>query len=309
MADYYPILRKAVDALDRPGRDNRYGVYERARRTIVSRLRGADTPWSDADVDAQVAALDDAARRIEQEFNSETASRMPVGEPAPAAIDPDAPVEPPRQRAAVSAASVPRWLLGGAAAAIVLIGLAATYVAYRDSGRPRSASPPAEAVASSAKGAQPVSAANDGAHASYVLRKQLVYYRTTHPAGTIVISLNQKVLHVVQANRVAIRYAIGVGPECAKLAGLFQVTDKVKQGGSNEVPPADAAPTPRRVASVTARYGPMALFFGERHAVHGTSEPTRIGLRASYGCLHQWNHDISDLYERVALNDRIVVAN
>ena len=27
MTDYYPILRKAVDALDRPSRDNRYDVY------------------------------------------------------------------------------------------------------------------------------------------------------------------------------------------------------------------------------------------------------------------------------------------
>ena len=46
MADYYPLLRKAVDALDRPDRDERYAVYERARRTVVNRLRGDDPPWS-----------------------------------------------------------------------------------------------------------------------------------------------------------------------------------------------------------------------------------------------------------------------
>ena len=146
----------------------------------------------------------------------------------------------------------------------------------------------------------------DGAQAPYVLRKQLVFYRTTHPAGTIVISLNQRFLHVVQPNQVAIRYAIGVGPECVRLAGLFQVTDKVRQGESGGAP---LGPSSGRVVSVQQRYGPMAVFFGEHHAVHGTKEPSRIGLPATYGCLHQWDNDIADLYERIALNQRVVVAN
>ena len=163
-------------------------------------------------------------------------------------------------------------------------------------------------VAAATTKAQPqdAQADADGAQAPYVLRKQLVFYRTTHPPGTIVISLNQRFLHVVQPNQVAIRYAIGVGPECVRLAGLFQVTDKVRQGESGGAP---LGPSSGRVVSVQQRYGPMAVFFGERHAVHGTSEPSRIGLPATYGCLHQWDSDIADLYERIALNQRVVVAN
>ena len=90
------------------------------------------------------------------------------------------------------------------------------------------------------------------------------------------ISLNQRFLHVVQSNQVAIRYAIGVGPECVRLAGLFQVTDKVRQGEAGGSP---LGPSSGRVVSVQQRYGPMAVFFGERHAVHGTSEPSPSACR------------------------------
>ena len=90
MADYYPLLRKAVDALDRPGRDERFEVYERARRTVVNRLRGGDSPWSDADIEAQIIALDDAVRRIEREFE-------PVPAAASAAAASAAPLRPSRR--------------------------------------------------------------------------------------------------------------------------------------------------------------------------------------------------------------------
>jgi len=307
MADYYPLLRKAVDALDRPGRDERFEVYERARRTVVNRLRGGDSPWSDADIEAQIIALDDAVRRIEREFEPEpaaarAAAAAPVTE-APATAPPDARAAPLR----VPAAGLPKWVLGGAATAVLLIALTAGYVAYRDLGRPPARDAAIVVAAAPTKGQpQDAQADADGAQAPYVLRKQLVFYRTTHPAGTIVISLNQRFLHVVQSNQVAIRYAIGVGPECVRLAGLFQVTDKVRQGEAGGSP---LGPSSGRVVSVQQRYGPMAVFFGERHAVHGTSEPSRIGLPATYGCLHQWDNDIADLYERIALNQRVVVAN
>ena len=308
MADYYPLLRKAVDALDRPDRDERYAVYERARRTVVNRLRGDDPPWSDAEIDAQILALDDAVRRIERELEPEPAAPPAATAPAaaPAVTPPAARAAPPR-----AATRVSKWVLGGAATAVLLIAVAGGYMAYRDQGRPRAEPPMRDAaavVAAVPTRAQPqdVPADADGAQAPYVLRKQLVFYRTTHPAGTVVISLNQRFLHVVQPNQVAIRYSIGVGPECVRLAGLFQITDKVRQGESGGTP---LGPSSGRVVSVQQRYGPMAVFFGERHAVHGTSEPSRIGRPATYGCLHQWDNDIADLYERIALNQRVVVAN
>jgi lipoprotein-anchoring transpeptidase ErfK/SrfK len=309
MADYYPLLRKAVDALGRPGRDERYTVYERARKTVVNRLRGGDAPWSDADIDAQILALDDAVRRIESELDPQPASAVepPVAVAATPVVEP---ADTPPARRRVAAAGLPKWVLGGAATAVLLIVLAAGYLAYRDQSR-RPADPllrDAAAVPAVPTKAQPQDTRPnaDDLQPSYVLRKQLVFYRTTHPAGTIVISLNQRFLHVVQPNQVAIRYAIGVGPECARLAGLFQITDKVRQGETAE---ASAGPSSGRAVSVKQRYGPMALFFGERHAVHGTNEPARVGRPATYGCLHQWNTDIADLYERVALNERVVVAN
>ena len=111
-------------------------------------------------------------------------------------------------------------------------------------------------------------------------------------SGSIVVSRNQRFLYVVQPNQVAIRYAIGVGPGCENLAGLFHVTDKQKppatQPGTFELP---------------------AVYFDPARAVHRTAEPARIGESTKAGCFQAWDSDIADLFERVQLNDRVIVTN
>jgi hypothetical protein len=77
MTDYYSILRKAVTDRDQPNEVERYELYERARRMVVSRLRGADPPWLDADIDAQLAAFDAAVARLESELKNDRVRPAP----------------------------------------------------------------------------------------------------------------------------------------------------------------------------------------------------------------------------------------
>jgi lipoprotein-anchoring transpeptidase ErfK/SrfK len=292
MTDYYSILRKAVTDRDQPNEVERYELYERARRMVVSRLRGADPPWLDADIDAQLAAFDAAVARLESELKNDRVRPAPQRRASVAPVE--RALQPPGAGAVASPSRRTRLAIVGVLVATLLIGLGVYYIPSRDYPRPQTSIRPAEPT-----------------QASYVLRKQHVYYRTTHPSGTIMISRGQRFLYVVQPNQVAIRYAIGVGPECENVVGLFQITDKVSRPGpgENQVRSIEGASPSNRKGEMEARFGPRALYFGGGHAVHGTEEPARIGQSASFGCFHQWNQDVVDLYDRVSLNERVVVAN
>jgi lipoprotein-anchoring transpeptidase ErfK/SrfK len=308
MTDYYSILRKAVADRYRPSEAERHEIYQHARQTVVSQLRAADPPWPDADVDRQVEALDVAIARVESEIEDgdgppppperasqedqrvERASRLPHGEPVAA----------PRRKTS--------WAIFGTSAALLLTGLGVFWLVARDPNVAPTPTGPAEPVRSAAVEPQrQEDSAADAPQASYLLRKQHVYYRTTHPPGTVMISRNQRFLYVVQPNQVAIRYAIAVGPDCVDVAGLFHITDKVDRPGRGEAQRGVSAASRR--GDVKPRLGARIIYFGDGHAVHGTTEPARIGESASFGCFHQWNQDIVDLYNRVPLNQRVVVAN
>src|SRR3954470_2889276 len=193
--DYYPLLRKAIAGLDQPDEPARYDLYERARQALVRQLRTADR--DDAEIDEQIAALRRAVARIERELAGEQTDRSaPAHAPAErhqrtperSLQQPHAPAaQPPRRRIGTA--------IGAALAVIVLVGISALYVGLRDRAPPAVASrgdTVRPAVAPTAASAGPDTGA---AQASYVLRRQRVYYRTTHPAGTVILSLNQRFLY------------------------------------------------------------------------------------------------------------------
>ena len=68
MADYYPLLRKAIDRLDQPSEAARYNVYERARQALVNQLRSAG--FVDKQLDEHLESLDGAVAQIEREFTN-----------------------------------------------------------------------------------------------------------------------------------------------------------------------------------------------------------------------------------------------
>ena len=61
-----------------------------------------------------------------------------------------------------------------------------------------------------------------------VYRPQLVFFRTTEPAGTVVVHTSERFLYVVQENNRAIRYGIGVGREGFQWQGLVKITRKAE---------------------------------------------------------------------------------
>jgi hypothetical protein len=80
MADYHPLIARAVEGLANNTADARRTLYERARAALVAQLRGIDPPLSEAEITRERLALEDAIRRVEAE-----AVRKARSEPRPAA--------------------------------------------------------------------------------------------------------------------------------------------------------------------------------------------------------------------------------
>ncbi len=68
MAEYYPLLRKAVGSLPNSTADTRRIVYERARKALIGQLRTLHPPVPDEDIEREAVELDRAIERIEMEL-------------------------------------------------------------------------------------------------------------------------------------------------------------------------------------------------------------------------------------------------
>jgi hypothetical protein len=67
MTDYYPLIARAVTALDKNTGEARRGLYERARSALVAQLRGLDPPLTEAEITRERLSLEEAIRRVEAE--------------------------------------------------------------------------------------------------------------------------------------------------------------------------------------------------------------------------------------------------
>src|SRR6185503_5086138 len=65
MADYYPLIARAVGGLDSNTGENRRALYERARGALVNQLRGVDPPLDEDEITRERLALEEALRRCE----------------------------------------------------------------------------------------------------------------------------------------------------------------------------------------------------------------------------------------------------
>lgn len=97
MADYYPLVAKAVAGLEKNTGEGRRMLYERARTALVAQLRGMnDPPLTEAEITRERLALEEAIRKVEAEAARRGRSDTPRPEPAAAKADagPDAPPAP-----------------------------------------------------------------------------------------------------------------------------------------------------------------------------------------------------------------------
>jgi len=87
MADYYPLVAKAVAGLEKNTGEGRRLLYERARTALVAQLRGMnDPPLTEAEITRERLALEEAIRKVEAE-----AARRGRDAPRPEAPPPAAP--------------------------------------------------------------------------------------------------------------------------------------------------------------------------------------------------------------------------
>jgi hypothetical protein len=67
MADYYPLIARAIGGLDKNSGENRRALYDRARSALVSQLRGVEPPLDETDITRERLALEEAIRKVEAE--------------------------------------------------------------------------------------------------------------------------------------------------------------------------------------------------------------------------------------------------
>ena len=67
MADYYPLIARAVSGLDKNTGEIRRQLYDRARAALVGQLRSVDPPLNESDITRERLALEEAIRKVETE--------------------------------------------------------------------------------------------------------------------------------------------------------------------------------------------------------------------------------------------------
>jgi hypothetical protein len=108
MAEYYPLLARAVTRLTTSTPETRREVYERARKALIGQLRGLQPPVAEADVQRENQALDDAIAQLEKELAGQSAApaaqtaapKAASREPPKAPVRPAPSVPPPRREGA-----------------------------------------------------------------------------------------------------------------------------------------------------------------------------------------------------------------
>src|SRR3954453_9620786 len=80
MADYYPLIARAIAGLDpsAPG-ESRRALYERARSALIAQLRSVQPPLSESEITRERLSLEEAVRKVESEAaqRAREASRGP----------------------------------------------------------------------------------------------------------------------------------------------------------------------------------------------------------------------------------------
>jgi lipoprotein-anchoring transpeptidase ErfK/SrfK len=142
-------------------------------------------------------------------------------------------------------------------------------------------------------------------------QRQLVFFRSNEPPGTIVVHTSERFLYVVQPNSRALRYGIGVGRDGFQWQGLLKITRK--QEWPDWTPPPEMIERqpylPRWMAGGPGNpLGARALYLGQTvYRIHGTNQPQTIGTAVSSGCFRLVNTDVIDLYDRTPVGTKVVV--
>jgi lipoprotein-anchoring transpeptidase ErfK/SrfK len=331
MPDYYAILWRALKKGDFGSAQWRNNVFQQSRQMLLAQLRAEQPPLSNTEIRLHADALESAIKTIQSEFvqNGGDARLRDVRafrQKTEFAVPPSAGSGP-------KAASFGLPQIVGVALAVLVAAIAAggyAFVASRHSNQ--AAAPSKVETANERPAAQPqpkprpvVATAADGdlapgidggssdADVPFFFRRQPVFYRTTHPVGTLIVDKQQHFLYLIQPNQVALRYGIAVGKPCAGVAGLRKVASKVEWPEWQ----APAEMVERKLAPAGTMKGGPGNPLGARlinlddgsTRIHGTNAPKTIGNSVTSGCIRLVNDDAVDLYNRVATGARVVFSD
>jgi hypothetical protein len=101
MADYYPLIAKAVAGLEKSTGEARRALYDRARSALVAQLRGVTPALTESDITRERLSLEEAIRKVETE-----SARRSRTDPLPRAAPP-----PPARPARPETAQAPEPLV------------------------------------------------------------------------------------------------------------------------------------------------------------------------------------------------------
>ena len=65
MADYFAILKRAVDGMPDGNREQRQAIYDKARKALLGQLQNMDPPLAASEISKQRVALEEAVRAVE----------------------------------------------------------------------------------------------------------------------------------------------------------------------------------------------------------------------------------------------------
>jgi len=153
---------------------------------------------------------------------------------------------------------------------------------------------------------------------SRVLRQE-VPYRGSYGPGTVIISITEHQLYLIEDGGRALRFGVAVGrAEALNFRGSAVIGRKVVWPSWT--------PTPNMIARIPKygayaggmRGGPKnplgarALYLyrdgqDTNFRIHGTNEPDSIGKAVSSGCIRLFNQDIIYLYDRLPIGTPVVV--
>ena len=281
---YDEVVARAVASLPHDG-VRRQAAYDRARAVLMSRLRGAKPALPAAVIEAEQAALEAAIRRIEVEFAG------------PGAAPAEPPMAQPEFDAPRRGLSVRTFVLCCASVAVAaIVGLIYAYTAPSNKSvdeRPRQQlTQPSEPASTERNRARKPEAEAP----AFIYKRQLVYYRSPYPAGTVVIDKSQRYLYVLLANVAAVRYGIALGSSCEEAVGRYVIARKLGASGSQQASAISSAP------------GQQALYFdADPHRIHDTDLARSIGGAVRNGCFQLIERDFAELYGRVPVGTRVVV--
>jgi lipoprotein-anchoring transpeptidase ErfK/SrfK len=149
-------------------------------------------------------------------------------------------------------------------------------------------------------------------------RRQQVAYKTSEPAGTVVVDTARRYLYLVGENGRAMRYGIEVGREGFGWNGVATIARKAQW--PTWTPPAEMVARDPRTAPFARGMpggpenplGSRALYLYQDgrdtlYRIHGGGRPSTLGKATSSGCIRLLDHDVIDLYNRIPNGTRTVV--